>query len=98
LNRNESERRDLSLCPLALQNFADVAQLVEQSFQSATTSNLDTGRKSCILDLCQCLKSPEKNVFFVVKKHHGRDINIAAMHAKLNINISLISENGRPEK
>jgi len=54
--------------------------------------------KSRILDVCQCLKSPEKDVFTMVKKPHAQDINIAAMHAKLNISISLISKDGKLEK
>jgi len=79
-------------------SLAALAQWQSNFFNLRPLLILTVVDKSRILNVCQCPKSPEKNVFFAVKKHHGRDINIAAMHAKLNINISLMSENGRPEK
>lgn len=83
-------------CLFASEFDAEVAQLVEQCFQFTTNSNVDDGSKfQYPLGVCQCQRKIGKNVLSAQKKRRVLGTYIAAMHVKLNINISPILKSGR---
>ena len=69
--------------------------MVEHFFNLQPLLILPVVDKYSILNVCQCLKNPEKNVLVAVKRRRGQVISIVVINVSMNFNTNLILKNGR---